>query len=234
MSRRVLSTRWLILLLPLIPGAWLAAFFATSAWGFSFPPPDDYVEGVPICGRPLTVEQTGGRTFPVESTRVLLALDEQWRDRFGERADDVARSLLMDVGGLFRGLHIHLLAVHIASWVSPDGVDSATELLAVARSTIPPEGADIVVALTGRQLRPVDGSARVGGRYAVVGHHPDQPERDAFVLAHEVAHLFGATHGCDLEGHEGVMARRGFDEPGLICPCTREVLEMNAIRFHGP
>ena len=95
-SRRVRSTRWLILLLPLMPAAWLVAFFATSAWGFSFPPPDDYVEGVPICGRPLTVDLTDGRTFPVESTRVMLALDEQWCDRFGDRADDVARSLLAD------------------------------------------------------------------------------------------------------------------------------------------
>ena len=49
MSRRVLSTRWLILLLSLMPAVWLVAFFASSAWSFSFPPPDDDVEGVRRC-----------------------------------------------------------------------------------------------------------------------------------------------------------------------------------------
>jgi hypothetical protein len=28
------------------------------------------------------------------------------------------------------------------------------------------------------------------------------------------------------------MAKRGFQEPDLICPCTRQVLERNADRFH--
>ena len=52
------------------------------------------------------------------------------------------------------------------------------------------------------------------------------------MLAHEIAHLFGATHGCDLSEHEGVLANKGFDESEFICPCTRKVLEANAARFH--
>ena len=63
-------------------------------------------------------------------------------------------------------------------------------------------------------------------------HHEQQPEKAEFVLAHEIAHLFGATHGCDLADHEGVLASQGFDEPELICPCTRQLLEANAARFH--
>jgi hypothetical protein len=28
------------------------------------------------------------------------------------------------------------------------------------------------------------------------------------------------------------MAEQGFEEPDLVCPCTRQILETNADRFH--
>ena len=185
------------------------------------------------CGQSLAVTPAGGRTFPAESTRVLLVLDQKWRERFGDDAETSARLLLAQVSGLFKGLHIHLLVVGIEAWAAPVGAGSAEALLHAAQGDIDPGPSDIVIVLTGRTLFGSDGWAEVGGRFALVSHHPDRPERDAFVLAHEVAHVFGANHGCDLPAHEGVMAAEGFAEPLLICPCTRQILEANALRFHG-
>ncbi len=225
--------RWLLSQLLLLPTAWLAGALMGAG---ALEMPSVFLGGeaqeVPPCGRQLLVSTDYGRVFRAESTRVVLALDEEWRARFEDEANAVARSVFEEASSLFRGLHIHLLPVRTESWVSPDGVDSAEGLLTAARSAVPLGGADIVVALTGQRSGRADGRAEIGGRYALVRHHPDNPGRDAMVLAHEIAHLFGAHHGCDLPGHSGLMAEQGFKEPGLICPCTRQILEMNAARFH--
>lgn len=207
-------------------------FVATGAWGSLVPLPEAAGEEGPACGAPLSVSQVDGEAFSADSTRVVLALDDEWGARFGDQAEQVARSLLIEVGGLFKGLHIHLLPVRVETWTSPDGATSARELGHIARAAVSSDGADIVIALTGTPLTPEDGWAEVGGRYALVAHHPGAPARDAIVLAHEIAHLFGADHGCDVPGYEGLMAERGFEEARLICPCTRQILESNAARFH--
>lgn len=216
--------------LSLIPIAWLVVMIGAGTLGSTGLAVEEG-DGELMCGERLVVEPADGAAFSGASTRVVLALDQVWHAEYAERADEVARALLVEVSALFRGIHIHLLPTRVAAWTSPE-TTSAEALHEAARATIDLGRADIVVALTGRTLSPKDGFGPIGGRYAVVGHHPEQPERDALVLAHEVAHLFGASHGCDLDDHEGVMAGRGFDEPALICPCTRTVLEANAMRFH--
>jgi len=144
-----------------------------------------------------------------------------------------ARRVLLDAASLFRGVSIHLLPVRIVDWVSPDEADSVRDVWEAARETVPLGDADIVVVLSAQErVTAQDGYARVGGRYVVVAHHPNRPERNSLVLAHEVSHLFGAHHGCDVPGREGLMTPKGFDHD-LICPCTRRVLELNANRFHG-
>ncbi len=124
------------------------------------------------------------------STRVVLALDEEWQADFQAEATMAARTLLWEASRLYRGFNIHLLPLRIERWISADEMDSAEELLHLARNSIPRSDADIVVALTGQQLEHGDGYAEVGGRYALVSRHPGHPVRDAMVLAHEIAHLF--------------------------------------------
>jgi metallopeptidase family M12-like protein len=217
--------------LALLPALWASLYFGTGRLLSGSTPIASGTEAEVNCGR-LLVQPDDGVIFHAASTRVVLALDEEWQARFGEDSVQVARSLLTDAGALFRSVDIHLLPVRFEAWESPDRETSVVELLGVVRESIDYADADIVIALTAQDLRGADGRAEVGGRYALIEHHPEHPERDAFVVAHEVAHLFGATHGCDLVGHEGVLAGSGFDEPGLICPCTRSLLEANAARFH--
>lgn len=218
-----------VVLVLLLPAVWVSSYIAIGR--LLTPDTAAAMDPEAECGR-LLVELDDGIVFHAASTRVVLALDEEWRVRFAEDATPVARSLLVEAGALFRSVDIHLLPVRVESWESPDNLRSAIELLQVARESVDYAAADIVIALTAQELVGADGRAEVGGRYALVEHHEEHPERDSFVLAHEVAHLFGATHGCDLPGHDGVLAERGFNEPQLICPCTEQLLEANAARFH--
>jgi hypothetical protein len=215
----------------LLPVVWVGVYFAIGSLLSEAGPALLDADAEVGCGR-LLVELDDGPVFHAASTRVALALDEEWRERFGEDATQEARLLLVEASGLFRSVDIHLLPIRVEDWESSDRYTTAAGLLREVKESIELGDADIVVALTAQDLHGQDGRATVGGRYAVIEQHVGHPERDAFVLAHEVAHLFGATHGCDLEGREGLLASKGFEEPGLICPCTRSLLEANAARFH--
>lgn len=182
------------------------------------------------CGRRLS--SVSGERLTLRSVRVVVALDEEWREQFGDRSESVARSLVSDVSGLYRDIGMYFLPVRIADWSSPNDLDSAEELLVDLNDAIPLDDADVILGFTGQELPDVDGFAPVGGRIAVIGHHRGSPERDVLVLAHEVGHLFGAHHGCDIPGLAGVMAASGFEDPLVVCPCTREILEANVARFH--
>ena len=182
------------------------------------------------CGSELS--SMSGARLSTRSVSVVLALDDEWHDRFGADAQDVARALVSDVSGLYRDIGLHLLPVRSVRWDSPNTLDDAEELLTHLLDEVSLGDADVIIGLTGQQLPSVDGYARIGGQGAVVGHHPGLPHRDVFVLAHEVGHLFGAHHGCDIPGLAGVMADAGFSDPLIVCPCTRSILEENVARFH--
>ncbi|MEE9228212.1 MAG: M12 family metallo-peptidase [Acidimicrobiia bacterium] len=219
----------------------LALLLLPVAWfGVAFPLGDvlepSALSSYPIygleCGRRLT-EPPGDRVSVVQSVRVLLATDEEWQELHGESGDAKARSLLLGASSMFRGVAIHLLPVRIVEWDSPDDLATVRDLTVAAEETVPRREADIVVVLTAQKRDTFeDGYAQVGGRYVVVASHPGHPDQDVTVLAHELSHLFGAHHGCDVPGYEGLMAPGEFDGASLICPCTRRVLEMNAQRFH--
>jgi len=182
------------------------------------------------CGRQLS--SVSGERLTLRSVRVVLALDEEWLERFGDDSETVARSLVSDVSGLYRDIGLHFLPVRFADWLSPNELVSAEDLLAALSESMQVDNSDVIFGLTGQHLSGIDGFARVGGQIAVVGHHPGKPERDVFVLAHEAGHLFGAHHGCDIPGLAGVMADSGFEDPLVVCPCTRAILEANVARFH--
>ncbi len=222
--------RFLVALL-LLPAAGLAAAAVAARAASAWMPSEDSTASL-VCGQALSPSERD-RVFVVDSTRIVVAMDEEWRTELGAGSEPAARQMIVDAASLFRGVHIHLLAVRTIEWDSPDELDSVRALLAAAEASIPLDGVDIAVVLTAQAVETSrDGDARIGDRYAIVARHPDRPERDAMVLAHELSHLFGAHHGCDLPEHDGLMASQGFSEPELLCPCTRRVLEMNADRFH--
>jgi hypothetical protein len=213
-----------------LPAFWFVAVFAVDAALEGATRPDHPADRLE-CGRHLT-DRPDDPLPLVESVRVVLITDEEWRDTLRGPQPSGARHVLLDAASLFRGVSIHFLAVRIVDWDSPDDADTVRGVWAVARESIPLAGADVAVVLTAQaRTTSQDGYAEVGGRYVAVAHHPEHPGRDALVLAHEVSHLFGAHHACDVPGRRGLMTPRGFDGD-LICPCTRRILELNADRFH--
>ncbi len=217
-----------LLVLPAV-GLAVAAVSARASSGWL---PSEVTPASLLCGEALALPDHEA-AFVVDSTRIVVAMDEEWLTEFGDGSRAAASKMIAAAASLFRGVHIHLLTVRTVEWDSPDELDSVSELLDAAEASIPLEGVDIAVVLTAQALATSqDGYARTGDRFAIVSRHPNRPERDAMVLAHELSHLFGAHHGCDLSEHDGYMASQGFNEPELLCPCTRRVLEMNADRFH--
>lgn len=214
-----------------IPALWFSVVFlggaALEEW--SAPPSPRLALH---CGRTLVTDESPS-VLRSQSVRVALALDEEWRNRVPDPDGLEARRTLTKAGSLFRGVGIYFLPVRVLEFDSPDHLSTVRDLLDEVESTVPATDFDIVILLTAqRRSTPQDGYAAVGGRHAVVTHHPEEPILDALVMAHEVAHLFGAHHGCDKPGRGGLMNRAGFEGWDLICQCTRRVLEENANRFH--
>ncbi len=168
-----------------------------------------------------------------QAIRVALATDEEWREVVPDPEGLQARRTLADAGGLFRGVGLYFVPVQVLELETSDHLSTVGELFDEIEVAGLNGQFDVVILLTAQsRSTSQDGKAVAGGRHAVVAHHPEAPQRDALVLAHEIGHLFGAHHGCDVPGQGGLMKSRGFDGGDLICPCTRRVLEMNAYRFH--
>ena len=184
------------------------------------------------CGHRLVVTTPNRTALYVPFTAVLV-LDEEWRSHFGDRAEREARLIVTRAVGHYRSLGIHVLSVRVESWESPNDAASLHDLLDEVESEDFLQDADVVVVLTGEDVPgTTDGSAPVGGRYAIVRHHVRHDGKDEFVLAHEIGHVFGAHHSCDVPGLAGLMAESGFELPVRLCPCTRRAIESNTQRFH--
>ncbi len=165
--------------------------------------------------------------------KAVLVLDEEWRTHFGDRAELEARLIVTRAIGHYRSLGMHVLPVRVESWQSPNYVTSLTDLLDEIESDGVLGDGDVVIVLTGQEVAGTkDGAAVFGGRYVIVRHHAVHNGQDEFVLAHEIGHVFGVHHGCDVPGLAGLMAESGVEQPVRLCPSTRRVIESNVQRFH--
>jgi len=182
------GSRYLALLL-LLPAAGLA-FAVAAAYGVStWMPPEDSAVSL-VCGVSLALPEHD-QAFEVDSTRIVVAMDEEWRTQAGVGAEEAARRMIVEAASLFRGVHIHLLVVRSVEWESPDDMSSVQALLGAAEESVLLDDVDIAVVLTAQAVSTSeDGDARIGDRFAIVARHPDQPKRDVMVLAHELSHLF--------------------------------------------
>jgi len=210
---------------------WFAVALGVERFLQRGPAADDEVL-VPEWGHSLIVT-TPSRTALLGPFKAVLVLDEEWRSHFGDRAELEARLVVTRAVGHYRSLGVHVLPVRVESWESPNDATSLSDLLDEAKSDNMLRGEDVLIVLTGQDVAGTeDGFAAFGGRYAIVQHHAAHDGRDEFVLAHEIGHVFGAHHGCDVSGLDGLMAESGVEQPALLCPSTRRVIETNVQRFH--
>lgn len=188
-----------------------------------------YVTEPPNCGVRLSNWLT--TDGDVSLVRVIIAVDKAGSAGY-ERSDiNKAYSLLRDLATDFDEFGIKLQAVGLRTWVSSDHLASVSNRLDEVEEAVSLVGADIVLALTRHEAPGADGAAVIGGRYALVSWHDSHPERDLWVAAHEIGHLFGARHSEPAPGGIDVMAPSGFGSRIRWSQCHKDLMRTNAHRF---
>lgn len=159
---------------------------------------------------------------------VTVALDEEWIDAFGADADQRAERVIAIAANNLDRVGLELRISRITRWTSADDAETIHPLLEAVEDSIPVDGQGLVVALTaGSYETGVDGLARIRQPHIVVRHHAGSLERDAYVLTHEVGHIFGLDHHA-CEDDLCFMADHGYDPDEHWCPDHLELLRNNA------
>ncbi len=210
---------------------WLAVALGAQAAAPTLMKSDDNVLALE-CGRRVPVTAPAPVT-PLVPVEVVLVIDDEWQAHFGSDAEREARLVATRAASHYRNLGIHVLPTRVVTWESPDSAVTLPELLDYADAADLLQGEDVALVFTAQHVDGTeDGDATVGGQSAIVRHHAGHGSQDEFVLAHEIGHVFGAHHGCDVSGLAGLMADRGIEQPVRLCPCTRRAIETNVERFH--
>jgi len=183
----------------------------------------------PDCG--ILLSSSAATQSDRSSVRVVVAVDDAWLGDDRSEALNGALVLFRDLTAAFDGLGIHLRVVRLETWSSSNDYLSVSDRLEEVKADVALADDDIVVALTGQRPSRADGKASIGGRYALVFRHPGRPERDLWVAAHEIGHLFGARHTEKSKAGSNIMSPNGFGSEIRWSPCHRRLLRMNADRF---
>jgi hypothetical protein len=166
------------------------------------------------------------------SISLTVVVDEEWQRVFGPDAEEQARRVVEVSAAHLRPADIDLRIAALETWTSDDDGDSLHGLLDELELSRGPIETDMVIGLTaGQYAGKVDGVARPRRPYVVVKHHPRHPERDAYVLTHEIGHVLGLDHHACPDGR-CFMADHQYDLREHWCSDHLEILRANGGYFH--
>jgi hypothetical protein len=189
------------------------------------------LEGHAHAGEPLVPASWRAENPGPYVLDVALAVDEEWLDAFGADAEQRADRVIAIAASNLRPAGIDLRISSFTEWTSGEDAETIHPLLDAIREAFPVEGQSLAVAFTaGSYTGGVDGLGHVRHPHAVVRHHPGSLERDAYVLTHEIGHIFGLDHH-SCEDDLCFMADHGYDPDEHWCPEHLELLRDNAGYF---
>lgn len=203
-----------VVLLALLAGAVLAPIDPPDVHAGYLLVPDDWRQAHP---GPYTIT-------------VAVLLDDEWIDRFGTDAQRQAEAIIRGADRYLQPAGIHLRAVGYDAWVSPNGAPDIVYMLDALEAARQPESADVVMSLVAGYQGQEGGGARLRQPHVVVKHHRHHPERDAYVLAHELAHVLGLSHHSCPDGL-CIMADHEYDPRAHWCQHHLDLLRANAGYF---
>lgn len=182
------------------------------------------VPAIPARAVPCDDYRVDLATLPARNVRVVVAVDEAWRQTYGDDSETRATLLLADVNRIMEPAGIRLSVTEYRNWSSTEYAGSMSSMLSHLDASVPAQPGKLVIGLTGRQISRVDGLAHVGHIHLVARLHQDRPQLDGLVVAHEIGHLLGADHHECEHDYQCVMAPKGFSIPARWC--DHHVLEV--------
>lgn len=162
---------------------------------------------------------------------VALAMDEEWVQTFGSDAERQAGQVLALAAANLRPAGLDLRLSSLITWASADDAATIHPLLDTLEATISGGEPGLIVGLTADSYEgTVDGLAHARSPYLLIRHHPGSLERDAYVLTHEIGHVFGLDHHT-CEDLLCFMADHGYDPDEHWCDEHQELLRENVGYF---
>ena len=171
---------------------------------------------------------------------VDLAVDEDFVFRAGGGWESQGYQMVATANELLMPLGLSITLVSVQRWRSESTLRQLSALLASAERQVETVPGRLLLAVTAQDTTRYDGFAEESGSRVIVRFWPDNQDRNAMLIAHEVGHLLGSKHHaeekeCTEEGC--IMNRKGYAHATEWCAHHQRLIRENialTLASYGP